>query len=121
MNASIFCQDGMLKLGKNDFEFENHYYKGNLIMKTKIHEFIKDLKNEKLNLNEFLLGNCIPLNTEEKLTEKDSIDKITVALRSLGNTVLCIKKIDQEGNINYYLTHSENLNIVIKEGIIKRN
>ncbi|MCL7755173.1 hypothetical protein, partial [Polaribacter sp. Z022] len=92
MSASIFCQNGMLQLGKNDFEFESHYYKGNLIMKTKINEFIKDLKNEKLNLNEFLLGNCIPLNTEEKLTEKDSINKITVAQRSLGNTVLCIKK-----------------------------
>ena len=120
MSTIIFSQEGKIILKKNDFEYQSSYYNGHLIMKTKIYDLIKNIKNNKLKLNDFLLKKCIPLSAEVKLTEKDSISEINKALNSLGNTIFCISKIDNKGNINYHLTHSRNLNIVIGEGIIKR-
>ena len=120
ISTIIFSQEGKIILKKNDFEYESTYYNGHLIMKTKIYDLIKNIKNNKLKLNDFLLKRCFPLSVEGKLTEKDSISEINKALNSLGNTIFCISKIDNKGNINYYITHSRNLNIVIGEGIIKR-
>jgi hypothetical protein len=107
------------KIEIEDFNSESQLYTNNFDLKMRIFNYLYSVDTKGRDITKLLPNISFQIEREEILT--DTLSRIEKALYSLGGEVICIKKIDSLGNIHYYIAKSTNLNIVSKEGIMKRH
>ncbi|MGS2727924.1 hypothetical protein ACU8DI_15040 [Psychroserpens sp. BH13MA-6] len=122
----VLAQNKMTKIKLSDFEFTSPYYKRDIFKKKEIYEYLlkQDRKNRKIRekLSNFCSESKRKKNedfTEKRLKTKN--DSIISVLNSLGGLIFCVTEINNVGDIYYSVTHASNMNIIIDNGVLRRN